>query len=561
MRRFLPFLVLVIVVILGITVPVRAHASLIRSIPSPGSVLDESPPEIILAYSEELDAPATKVGLFDGRGQVVIPGPGVIDPGDPHILRLQLPSLPDGVYSAVWRVRSAVDGHVTKGSVGFSVGEGSPPASLLPLPGTPDPATRLPSTVETFVRWLAYLSVTVAVGSLAFGFFIWRPAYRLGMNKTQAVDETIRRWIRWLALRGLAGLGMATILFVMVQAAQARELPMWSALSLPPSELLPGRIGSIMSLRLLLIIALGAFVVRLPSPGIADASTWWIIILLGSAIVLTFSLQGHGAAQGSVPAVVVIWLHLAGTAVWLGGLPMLFLALRQEGVSPAVLVPRFSQAALISVATLVVTGIYNGITYVGTTEALTDTTYGRSLITKTTIFVLLLMLGTVNLFYFSPRLRQALPAGRRGLTYTVRIEMALGIILLLAVGVLSGVFPAFDALQAQREQGFLERANVDGVDMLVRVAPGVAGDNEIGIEFTDIRPGAQVVAPEVLLRLTALSMNMGTQQVQATSADGLRYSARGSYFPMTGPWELEVIIRRTGFNDVRRIFELEIKDN
>ena len=103
------------------------------------------------------------------------------------------------------------------------------------------------------------------------------------------------------------------------------------------------------------------------------------------------------------------------------------------------------------------------------------------------------------------------------------------------MGVLSGVFPAFDALQAQREQGFIERANVDGVDMLVRVAPGEAGDHEIGVEFNDTRPGAAMVAPEVLLRLTALSMDMGTQQVQATSADGLRYSARGSYFPMTGP--------------------------
>jgi putative copper export protein len=79
-----------------------------------------------------------------------------------------------------------------------------------------------------------------------------------------------------------------------------------------------------MSLRLLLTVVLGAFVVRLPSLGVAYASTWWIIILLGGGIVLTFSLQGHGAAQGSVLAVVVIWLHLAATTVWLGGLPMLF---------------------------------------------------------------------------------------------------------------------------------------------------------------------------------------------------------------------------------------------
>ena len=559
MRRLIPFLV-VIVVSLWMTSAAKAHASLMRSIPDAGAMLAVPPPEVVLEYTEELDPVATKVDLFDLNGQVVIPGPGVIDPSARHILRLKIDTLPDGVYSAVWRARSAVDGHVTNGSVGFSVGEGSPLASLLPPPGTPDLATRLPSRAETFVRWLAYLSVTVAVGSLAFGFFIWRPAYRLDLNKTQAVDETIRRRIRWLALGGLASLGMATILFVMVQAAQARELTLWSALSLPPSELLSGRIGLFMILRLLLIIALGAFVLQLPSPGMGYASTWWIIILLGSAIVLTFSLQGHGAAQGSVLAVVVIWLHLAATAVWLGGLPMLSLALRQEGVSAAVLVPRFSQAALISVATLVVTGIYNGITFVGTTEALTGTTYGRSLITKTGIFALLLTLGAANLFYLSPRLRQAIHTGLKGLTYTVRLEMALGIILLLAVGVLSGVFPAFDALQAQREQGFSERANVDGVDMLVRVAPGQAGDNEIGVEFTDTRPGAEMVSPEVLLRLTALSMDMGTQQVRATSADGLRYSARGSYFPMTGPWELEVIIRRTGFNDVRRIFELEIRD-
>jgi copper transport protein len=380
------------------------------------------------------------------------------------------------------------------------------------------------------------------------------------MYKMQAVDETIRRRIHWLVLGGLAGLGIATILFVMVQAAQARELPLWSALSLPPLDLFSGRIGLFMGVRLLLIAVLGAFVVRLPAPGTGGASKWWIIILLGGAIALTFSLQGHGAAQGSVLAVVVIWLHLAGTAVWLGGLPMLFLALRQEGVVPSMLVPRFSQAALISVATLVATGIYNGITFIGTTEALTDTTYGRSVISKTVFFALLLTLGTINLFYLSPRLRQAIPTGRKGLTYTVPLEMALGIILLLAVGVLSGVFPAFDALQAQREQGLIERANVDGVDILVRVAPGEAGDNEIGVEFSDTRPGAAMVAPEVLLRLTALSMDMGTQQVEATSADGLRYSARGSYFPMTGPWELEVIIRRTGFNDVRRIFQLEIQD-
>jgi hypothetical protein len=90
--------------------------------------------------------------------------------------------------------------------------------------------------------------------------------------------------------------------------------------------------------------------------------------------------------------------------------------------------------------------------------------------------------------------------------------------------------------------------------------PAQGGDNEIGVEFTDDRPGASEAPPEVLLRLTAIEMDMGTQQIEATSVDGRRYTARGSYFPMIGPWELEVIIRRSGFNDVRQTFELEIQN-
>ena len=96
--------------------------------------------------------------------------------------------------------------------------------------------------------------------------------------------------------------------------------------------------------------------------------------------------------------------------------------------------------------------------------------------------------------------------------------------------------------------------------MLLRVMPGESGENEIGVEFTDSRPGAEEVPPQVLLRTTSTHMDMGTQQIETTSVDGLRYTARGSFFPMIGPWELEIIIRRAGFNDVRKTFELDIQD-
>ncbi len=254
----------------------------------------------------------------------------------------------------------------------------------------------------------------------------------------------------------------------------------------------------------------------------------------------------------------MIWLHLAAMTIWLGGLPMLFLALRRTDVPAAALVPRFSEAALVSVAIIIATGLYNAFIFVKTGEALTATTYGRALIAKTGIFAFLCVLGATNLFYLSPRLRGGNNNARYGLFRTIRTEMALGILLLLAVGILSGVAPAFEALQAHKEQGIIETASVDGVDMMLRVMPGESGDNEIGIEFTDTRPGAAEIPPEVLLRLIATTMDMGTHQVEATSVDGVRYTARGSYFPMVGPWELEIIIRRPGFNDVRKTFALDI---
>jgi hypothetical protein len=182
------------------------------------------------------------------------------------------------------------------------------------------------------------------------------------------------------------------------------------------------------------------------------------------------------------------------------------------------------------------------------------------LIAKTGIFALLYVLGTVNLFYLSPRLQKDRDNARTALGRTVRIEMILGVFLLLAVGVLAGVAPAFEALQARQRQGIIETARVDGVNMLVRVAPGEGGENEIGVEFNDPRPGANAVTPEVLLRLTAMDMDMGTQQVKTTSSDGLRYTVRGSFFSMAGPWELEIIIRRPAYDDIRHAFELEIQD-
>jgi hypothetical protein len=128
---------------------------------------------------------------------------------------------------------------------------------------------------------------------------------------------------------------------------------------------------------------------------------------------------------------------------------------------------------------------------------------------------------------------------------------------LLASGVMTAVSPARDALLAQRRLGILQIARMGDVQMKLLVAPGQVGDNEFGVDILDRRPGAEQVAGQVLLRFTSIDMNMGTIQVETVSQDGLRYVARGSYLSMAGAWQVEVILRKPRFDDVRKTFILQ----
>src|SRR6188768_2183649 len=115
-------LLLAVALALLIVHTAAAHATLVRSDPAAGALLEQSPPSLMLEFSEELDPAFSQAQLFDSQNQLVEPGPGTVDPAAPRVLRLILPDLPKGSYTALWRVRSAADGHVTQGSLPFGVG-------------------------------------------------------------------------------------------------------------------------------------------------------------------------------------------------------------------------------------------------------------------------------------------------------------------------------------------------------------------------------------------------------------------------------------------------------
>jgi copper resistance protein D len=143
-----------------------------------------------------------------------------------------------------------------------------------------------------------------------------------------------------------------------------------------------------------------------------------IIAFLSFAILASLASAGHSGAlvtnAGLLPLVGDA-SHLIAAAFWPGGLvPLLVLLAGQyrsadqsNRMFAANVVRRFSSLSLVVVVLLAGTGLLNTYFIVGSLGALFTTDYGRLLLLKIALFVVMLALGALNLFVLKPRLCRA----------------------------------------------------------------------------------------------------------------------------------------------------------
>ncbi len=112
-----------------------AHDQLVDSAPASGERLDAAPTEVRLTFSGDLMELGSTVVVADAAGQDWAASTPVLD--GPALTVPLAPDLPDGAYTARWRVVSA-DGHPISGSVPFQVGDApSPDATVSPDAASP----------------------------------------------------------------------------------------------------------------------------------------------------------------------------------------------------------------------------------------------------------------------------------------------------------------------------------------------------------------------------------------------------------------------------------------
>src|SRR5262249_17770320 len=137
----------------------------------------------------------------------------------------------------------------------------------------------------------------------------------------------------------------------------------------------------------------------------------------------------------------------------------------EQALPLAILIPRFSWLAFPCVVVLALSGLYSYLLHIGALDLLEATTYGRALLIKLALFGLLFALGAVNLGLLSPRLRRSGNQLARAFGRSVRAELVAGVVLLLAVGVMTSVAPSKTAWEAHERLGLAQETKQGDVDL------------------------------------------------------------------------------------------------
>ncbi len=375
-RRLAAAGLLAAVGILAAATPAQAHAGLVSVSPAIGSVVAESPGEVVLRFSERVDLSLGAVSVVGPTGRIVSGRPTRLGPGGKDVAVKLRPSLPHGTYTLSYRVLSA-DGHPAAGGFSFSVG--APSATATAAAGTSRPQGAVRALLVA-ARTTGYVGLVVLIGPLLVLLGLW--------PRRLPVDP-LRRLI-WLGWGLIAG---AAIVEVLLQAPYASGTGLAGLTPGHVGEVLGTRYGVAHAIRLgLLVAAAPLLAVLLRTRGPARAYRGAAVVL-GTGLLLTWPWSGHGGTS-TMPIVTMVsdCVHLAAMTVWLGGLFVLarYLLPAATSLELRLLLPEWSRWATTALVALVASGTVQALLEVGGGSGLLGTTYGRLVLAKIALLALML---------------------------------------------------------------------------------------------------------------------------------------------------------------------------
>lgn len=108
------------VLFLALQMHAWAHAFLDHAEPKVGSTVTNSPTEIKIWFTQNLEPTFSKLEVQDAQGKEVDKKDAHLDDKDKSLFLVSLPQLPAGTYTVIWHAVS-VDTHKTQGTFHFTI--------------------------------------------------------------------------------------------------------------------------------------------------------------------------------------------------------------------------------------------------------------------------------------------------------------------------------------------------------------------------------------------------------------------------------------------------------
>ena len=522
-RRTRRVLVALLTVLLGsLVVPsvASAHAQLENSSPSPSSILEDGPSEVVLDFDEPITPVPRSIEIYDQSGNRLILSEAMVSQDDDTVMSAGgVPELPDGIYAVVYRALSS-DGHVVEGAYTFQVGSATTtidPTDFLNgvLDGSAGPGGL--SWVMGIARWLACVGVAVFLGGLAL-------MAGGGISSRRSVGLIRVGWL--VAVFGSAAHFVLQGPYTVAGSwSDAWNTSLWS-------DVADTRLGTAIIVRLGLLASLAVLVFMLRGAFHRASTSWWrsTAALTGVGVIVTFSAAGHaGASRLAGLAVGVDVAHMSAVVLWFGGLSMLVGGAVLSTAAAPVVVARFSRIATWALPIAVITGVWQTWHLVPELSNITESDWGKGLLIKVSFVV-----GAITLGVFGRWLVRH--ADSDGLRRIVAVEVAVGLVVFAVTAGMVAKSPEVSSTSTVFQSSLVEG------DMIadVSVTPGRVGYNEIHLTLATPSGSLQPV-DTVEMRMTLPDSEIPTVSVAVEQLGPNHYVGSLSVL-YAGTWTLEILV-------------------
>ena len=304
----------------------------------------------------------------------------------------------------------------------------------------------------------------VLLSLFAFEILVARPALRETDRSASPHMEVLREQFRLLAVwSGFAAIASGIVWFWIVLARMTGsslwEMPNIDSIDVTITQTQFGILWTWRLGLMLLFTIANLFARRKRRTFLWSSCAWqYAGLIIATTLLASITWAGHaGATIGAERPIhlTVDSAHLIAAGLWPGGLLPLTLVLLQACrsselsllLAAGAITRRFSALSLLVVAALAATGLTNSYFLVGSLRALVTTGYGRLLMLKVLLFVIIIGFGACNLLRFKPQLALANEQNAkqrdvlRKLMRNVIAELCIGTLIVLIVGALGATPP------------------------------------------------------------------------------------------------------------------------